>query len=84
MHWQVNPVILGIPDYFNIIKTPMDLGTVRLGMKPELMHMLAILVCLGFISRTKLPNCLIATLCVWFTARIISGSHHAPTNQLPT
>lgn len=44
MHWQVNPVILGIPDYFNIIKTPMDLGTVRLGMKPELMHMLAILV----------------------------------------
>jgi len=24
----VDPVVLGIPDYFNVIKTPMDLGTV--------------------------------------------------------
>ncbi|MES1908845.1 MAG: hypothetical protein MHM6MM_001700 [Cercozoa sp. M6MM] len=28
-HLQVDPVKLGIPDYFNVVKFPMDLGTVK-------------------------------------------------------
>jgi hypothetical protein len=28
-HEPVDPVKLGIPDYFDIIKNPMDLGTIK-------------------------------------------------------
>lgn len=26
----VNPILLGIPDYFNIVKRPMDFGTIKI------------------------------------------------------
>ena len=31
----VDPVKLGIPDYFDVVKRPMDLGTIRKRLKSE-------------------------------------------------
>ncbi|KAI3770973.1 hypothetical protein L6452_02121 [Arctium lappa] len=35
----VNPVVLGIPDYFDVIKTPMDFGTICSNLESGLKYM---------------------------------------------